>query len=52
MTGGHGLFILASYGITALVIGGLILATIADHRSLRRMLAKFPEREDGRSGDE
>ena len=40
----HGAFIFAAYAITALITLGMIGAILADYRSLRRALAKFPPR--------
>lgn len=40
----HATFIFASYAITALVIGGMIVWTLLDYRNLRRALDKLPKR--------
>lgn len=37
--GSHGGFIVGAYAFTALVIGGLILNAVRDHRMQRRALA-------------
>lgn len=42
----HFAFILASYGVTALVIGGLVAWTLLDYRRLRQALAKLPRRDE------
>jgi heme exporter protein D len=36
--GPHAVFILGSYGFAALVVGGLVLRAILDHRAQRRAL--------------
>ncbi len=36
--GPHAFFIVASYGVTALVMAGLILRALIDHRAQRRAL--------------
>jgi heme exporter protein CcmD len=41
-------FILAAYLVGVVVIGGMIIATIVDHRNLKRMLARLSAR-TGRS---
>jgi heme exporter protein D len=38
-------FIFASYAVTVLVIGGLIVWTILDYRRLRSALARLPRRD-------
>lgn len=40
----HGAFIFAAYGITALVMLGLIGAILREYGALRRALTKFPPR--------
>lgn len=37
-------FILAAYLVGFVVIGGMIVATIVDHRNLKRMLARLSAR--------
>lgn len=44
----HGGFILAAYGLTALVLLGVVGAILADYAALRRDLARFPARDDSR----
>lgn len=44
----HTPFILASYALTALVIGGIIVSIIAEHIRLKRALSRFPAREQDR----
>jgi heme exporter protein D len=39
--GPHAVFILGAYAFTALVVGGLILAALLDHRAQRRALARL-----------
>lgn len=41
----HTPFILASYALTALVIGGIIVSIIREHIRLKRALSRFPARE-------
>ena len=53
MLGPHGAFIIGSYAVTALVVGGLILAAILDQRAQRRALDELEARGvRRRSGDE
>jgi len=49
--GPHAGFILASYGAAALVLCGLILAIILDHRAQKRALAELEERGAGRRSE-
>jgi heme exporter protein CcmD len=42
----HAWFILASYAIAALAIGGAALAIVLDHRALKHALAKLPASPD------
>ena len=42
----HGLFILASYAIAALTIGGAALAVLLDYRALKRALDALPASPD------
>ena len=42
--GPHGFFILAAYALTALVIAGLILAAVLDHRTQRVALTDLEAR--------
>jgi heme exporter protein D len=44
----HAGFILASYAVTVLVVGGLILRAVLDHRAQVRALAELEERGIGR----
>ncbi|QFU15022.1 heme exporter protein CcmD [Microvirga thermotolerans] len=44
----HAAFIAAAYGITALVVAGLILRAVLDHRLQRRALAALEARGAGR----
>ncbi len=46
--GPHAAFILAAYAITALVIGGLVLRAVLDHRAQSRALADLESRGAGR----
>jgi heme exporter protein D len=39
--GPHAGFIVAAYAVTAIAVGGLLLATLADDRRQRRMLAEL-----------
>ena len=50
MLGPHGAFILASYAATALIVGGLIVASILDHRAQLRALADLEGRGVRRRG--
>ncbi len=45
MSDPHFAFIFASYGVTAIVIGGLIAWTLLDYRRLRQALDKLPRRD-------
>lgn len=42
--GAYAFFILGSYGITALVVGGLILRAVLDHRAQLRALEALESR--------
>ncbi|MBZ6075572.1 heme exporter protein CcmD [Microvirga sp. WGZ8] len=44
----HALFIASAYAITALVVVGLILRAVVDHRIQRRALAELEARGAGR----
>ena len=44
MTDPHIAYVAAAYGLGALVLGGMIVATLADYASLKRALARFPQR--------
>jgi heme exporter protein D len=44
----HAGFILASYAVTVLVVGGLILRAVLDHRAQVRALADLESRGIGR----
>ena len=44
MLGEHGLFIIASYGVSALALGALALWTVLDGRSVRRRLDELDSR--------
>jgi heme exporter protein D len=44
LMGTHAGFILASYAVTALVVAGLILRAILDHRAQSRSLAELESR--------
>ena len=46
--GPHGAFILAAYVVTALVIGGLVVRALLDHRAQIRALAELESRGMGR----
>lgn len=41
----HTPFILASYALTAIVIGAIVIAIIREHMNLKRALSRFPARE-------
>jgi len=49
--GPHAGFILASYIAVAVVLGGLMLAVILDHRAQKRALADLEQRGAGRRSD-
>lgn len=49
--GPHAGFILASYGAVAIVLGGLMLAVILDHRAQKRALAELEQRGAGRRSE-
>lgn len=42
--GPHTFFIVAAYGATAIIVGGLILRAVLDHRTQRRALAELEGR--------
>ena len=42
--GPHGGFIVASYAAAVLIVGGLILRTVIDHRMQKAALARLEER--------
>ena len=48
---GHGFFIAASYGVTALVIGALVLRAVVDHRAQTRALSELESRGARRRSD-
>ena len=48
MLGPHAVFVLGSYGFAALVVGGLVLRAVLDHRTQRRALAELETRGRGR----
>lgn len=45
--GRHGGYILASYAVTVVIIGGLIWQTVAQYRAARRNAAAQDDRTDG-----
>ena len=47
LAGKYALYVLAAYGSTALILGGLLWATLAANRAARRELAEA-EKERGR----
>jgi heme exporter protein D len=47
----HGFFIVASYAVTALVIGALVLRAVLDHRAQQRALAELETRGAHRRSD-
>ena len=49
--GPHAGFILASYVAVAVVLGGLMLAVILDHRAQKRALAELERRGAGRRSE-
>ncbi len=49
--GPHAGFILASYVAVAVVLGGLMLAVILDHRTQKRALADLEQRGAGRRSE-
>ncbi|MGI6247358.1 MAG: heme exporter protein CcmD [Pseudochelatococcus sp.] len=44
MSGAHTGYIVAAYAFAALVVGGLILRAVLDHRAQKRALADFEAR--------
>ena len=46
--GPHAAFIVAAYAVTALVIGGLIVRAVLDHRAQTRALGELESRGAGR----
>ncbi|MGL5363609.1 MAG: heme exporter protein CcmD [Bosea sp. (in: a-proteobacteria)] len=49
--GPHAAFILLSYGAALLIIGGLVLSVMADHRAQKRRLAELEARGITRRSD-
>jgi heme exporter protein D len=49
--GPHAAFILSAYAATALILGGLILWVLLDHRAQTRKLAHFEDRGVARRSD-
>jgi heme exporter protein D len=49
--GPHAGFILASYAAVTVVLGGLILSILLDHRAQTRALAELEQRGIGRRSD-
>ena len=49
--GPHAGFILASYAAVIVVLGGLALATLLDHRAQKRALAELEQRGAGRRSE-
>ena len=49
--GPHAFFIVAAYAGTALIVAGLILRAVLDHRAQTRALAEFSSRGVGRRSD-
>ncbi len=49
--GPHAGFILASYVAVAVVLGGLVLSVLRDHRAQTRALAELEQRGAGRRSD-
>ena len=47
----HAAFILAAYGLTFVVIAGMIGVIVREHAALRRALAKFPQRGETKDAD-
>ena len=37
----HAGFILTAFGVTAVIVGGMIVAIMRDHRALKRALARI-----------
>jgi heme exporter protein D len=48
--GPHAGYILAAYGLTALVLGGLVAGIVADYRRQQRRLATLEARRPGEAG--
>ena len=46
----HTGFIVAAYGIAALVVATMVVAILLDHRSLKRQLRRFGDDGEGRGG--
>ncbi|WP_082312471.1 heme exporter protein CcmD [Chelatococcus sp. CO-6] len=44
MSDPHAGFIIASYALTGLVVGGLVLRAVVEHRALRRALEQLEAR--------
>lgn len=45
--GRHGGYILASYAVTIVIIGGIVWQTVAQYRAARTAIARTGERSDG-----
>jgi heme exporter protein CcmD len=48
----HGAYILAAYAVTAVVVGGLTLTILLQHRALRRALDALPRRDAADATDD
>ena len=40
----HAGYILAAFGLTGLIVAGMLIALLSDYRSLRRELARFADK--------
>ncbi len=49
--GPHAFFIIAAYAVTAVIVGGLILRAVLDHRAQLRALAELGQRGVRRRSD-
>jgi heme exporter protein CcmD len=43
----HEAFIAAAFGLTLVIVVGMVAALVLDHRALRKALARFPSRMEG-----
>ncbi len=49
--GPHAVYIVAAYAVTALIVAGLVLRAVLDHRAQTRALSEFADRGVGRRSD-
>ena len=49
--GPHAFYIVAAYAVTALILAGLVLRAVLDHRAQTRALSRFSDRGVARRSD-